>query len=86
MHPLLKRQLKRQFGSPEAVPESLQEFFERINVDYEKGDADHALALHSLGEMSRELNERNETLRRERDAGSNSWRYRTMAVVSRRKT
>ena len=67
MHPLLKRQLKRQFGSPEAVPESLQEFFERINVDYEKGDADHALALHSLGEMSRELNERNETLRRERD-------------------
>lgn len=67
MHPLLKRQLKRQFGSPEAVPESLHEFIERINVDYEKSDADHALALHSLAEMSRELNERNETLRRERD-------------------
>lgn len=67
MHPLLKRQLKRQFGSPEAAPESLLEFIERINVDYEKSDADHALALHSLAEMSRELNERNETLRRERD-------------------
>jgi two-component system, NtrC family, sensor kinase len=67
MHRLLARQLKKQFGSLNDVPEGLIDFIERIDEAYVKADADFALLSHSLDEMSRELNERNDALRRERD-------------------
>lgn len=68
MHRLLARQLKRQFGSLYDVPDGLTDFIESIDQAYGKADADFALLAHSLDEMSRELNERNDALRRDRDA------------------
>jgi len=67
MHRLLQRQLKRQFGALDKVPEELRPLFEQIDAAYGKADDDLALVSHSLDEMSRELNERNDALRRERD-------------------
>lgn len=67
MHRLLERQLKRHFGSLEQVPDELRPLLAKIDDSYAKADADLQLVSHSLDEMSRELNERNDALRRERD-------------------
>ncbi|MGE5469733.1 MAG: ATP-binding protein [Bacteroidota bacterium] len=67
MHPLLLRQLKVQFGDPEAVPAELANFVHKVDEAYAKADRDFALLSRSLDEMSDELNERNDALRRERD-------------------
>lgn len=67
MHLLLERQLKRHFGGVDRIPAELSSLFKQIDVSYAKADADLQLVSHSLDEMSRELNERNDALRRERD-------------------
>jgi two-component system, NtrC family, sensor kinase len=67
MHPLLKRQLKKQFLREEDVPETLHPFVAAIDSAYAKFESDYQLLYHSLDVMSRELNERNEALRHERD-------------------
>lgn len=66
-HPLLGRQLKRQFGGTDADPETLLPFLLQVDDAYRQAERDHALISHSLNEMSKELNERNEALRKERD-------------------
>jgi signal transduction histidine kinase len=63
MHKLLERQLKRQFGSLEAVPPDLLPLFEAIAASYGEADADRLLVERSLELTSQELLERNATLR-----------------------
>ena len=67
MHPLLERQLRRNFGSVEQVPDSWRAFFTRVDEAYNKADADLELAHRSLDIMSQELNKRNEALLREKN-------------------
>ena len=65
MHSLLQGQLKRHFGSVDAVPEELKTFLEAIGKAYEESDADRALLERSADLTSQELLERNQQLSRQ---------------------
>ena len=62
-HKLLARQLRRQFGAPDAVPEALRPFVAAVEQAYEQADADRALLERSLDAVSRELEDRLAALR-----------------------
>ena len=67
MHPALTRRLAQHFGSVDAVPAGLQTLFADVAADYAQAEADRVSVSRALAEMSQELNERSDTLRRERD-------------------
>src|SRR5438874_11576020 len=59
MHKLLERQLRRHFGSLEAVPKDLWPLIEMVDATYSENDADRALLDRSMEISSEELVERN---------------------------
>ena len=63
MHPLLLRQLKRAFGSPDSAPPQLEEFLETVSRAYEQADADRELLERALELSSDELYTSNADLR-----------------------
>jgi signal transduction histidine kinase len=63
MHKLLERQLRRQFGSLDAVPPDLLPFLESVSASYREADADRLLVERSLELTSQELMQRNTELR-----------------------
>jgi two-component system NtrC family sensor kinase len=65
LHKLLQRQLKRTFGSIEALPAGLGSLLTAISLAYQDADADRSMIERSLDLMSRELNDRNDRLRGE---------------------
>ncbi len=67
MHRLLERQIRRNFGSIELIPQDWRAFIAAVDEAYIKADSDTALVTRSLDIMSDELNQRNEALSRERD-------------------
>jgi signal transduction histidine kinase len=67
MHRLLERQIRRNFGSLEEVPENWRAFIAAVDEAYSKADSDKALVERSLDIMSDELVQRNEALSRDKD-------------------
>jgi PAS domain S-box-containing protein len=63
MHSLLKRQLKKIFGSADSVPKYLQEFVGAVNEAYINFDDDRLLLERSIDISSRELMEANSQMR-----------------------
>jgi signal transduction histidine kinase/ActR/RegA family two-component response regulator len=63
VHRLLERQLRRCFGSMDAVPKDLAPFLEKVEEAYRLADRDRALSERSLELTSRELLEQNARLR-----------------------
>jgi len=63
LHSLLVRQLRRQFGEPSAVPESLRPFLEKVSAAYEEFDSTRLLLRRSLELSSGELHQLNAELR-----------------------
>ena|SRR5688572_11339011 len=63
MHRLLERQLRRHFGSLEAVPESLRPLIEAVDASYVAADEDRRLVERSLDLASQELVQSNTELR-----------------------
>ncbi len=62
-HKLLARQLRRHFGSLDAVPEGLTSLVEAIELAYRQADADRALLERAVDTVSRELEARLAALR-----------------------
>jgi len=63
LHPLLRRQLKRQFGDAESIPEILASLIQAIDDAYHEFDEDQALLERSLKLSSDELMQTNDNLR-----------------------
>ena len=63
LHKLLQRQLRRAFGSMQAVPAGLDGLLATVSEAYDAADAERTMIERALELMSRELNERNEQLR-----------------------
>jgi len=63
LHKLLQRQLRRAFGSMEAMHPGLEELLSAVSQAYDDADAERTMIERALELMSRELNERNEQLR-----------------------
>ena len=62
-HKLLARQLRRHFGSLDAVPESLTPLLAAVEMAYRQADADRELLERSVDTVSRELEARLQALR-----------------------
>ena len=58
MHKLLARQLRRFFGSPEALPVELRPFVAAVEEAYQQSDNDRALLEHSMETVSEEMVDR----------------------------
>ena len=58
LHKLLTRQLRRHFGTLEAIPPALHPFLEVVDRAYRQSDEDRALMEHSLETVSTELADR----------------------------
>ncbi|MBM4195045.1 MAG: response regulator [Gemmatimonadetes bacterium] len=58
MHKLLARQLRRHFGSTEAVPPELASLIDAIEAAYRQADDDRAMLEHSMEMVSFELADR----------------------------
>jgi PAS domain S-box-containing protein len=68
LHKLLERQLRRHFGSLDAVPHGLAQLLASVSRSYAESDADRQLLERSLELTSQELMQRNAALRdRERE-------------------
>jgi two-component system, NtrC family, sensor kinase len=65
LHPLIERQLRNHFGSPEGVPDTMQAFIKAVSDAYTASDRDRRIIEHALEEMSTELTEINRELRKE---------------------
>ena len=63
LHSLLKRQLKRHFGDPEAFPPALRHFLQDINDAYRESDADRTLLERAMELSSDELMQTNREMR-----------------------
>ncbi len=63
MHPLLQRQIRRQLGSADAVPECVTSLLEVIDQAYRQNDEDRALLERSLEMMSQEMLQANSQMR-----------------------
>ena len=73
MHKLLARQVRRHFGSNDAVPENLRALLDLIDAAYQQADQDRAQLERTLETLSDELAERYRELREEQA------RYRILA-------
>jgi signal transduction histidine kinase/ActR/RegA family two-component response regulator len=56
-HPLLARQLRRAFGSPEASPPELRQLFEQVDAAYRQFDQDRRITDRAMDLSSSELTE-----------------------------
>ncbi|MBL0207609.1 MAG: EAL domain-containing protein [Propionivibrio sp.] len=65
MHSLLRRQIRRYLGDPDAISDSWQPFIEAVSAGYEQDDSDRRLIENTMEVMATELEERNKTLRNE---------------------
>lgn len=65
MHRLLERQLKKRFGSLDAVHAEWRPFLDMVSVSYEQADEDRLLTERSLEISSQELSEKNAALQTE---------------------
>ncbi len=63
MHKLLARQLRKQFGSTDAVPESLRPLLAAVEAAYVQADEDRAMLERSMENVSIELADRFQRLR-----------------------
>jgi PAS domain S-box-containing protein len=63
MHSLLRRQLRRHFGSDAAIPPTARSFVEAVDAAYQEADAERAMLERSLEISSTELIESNAELR-----------------------
>ena len=63
MHKLLARQLRKQFGSTDAVPESLRPLLAAVESAYVQADEDRAMLERSMENVSIELADRFQRLR-----------------------
>ncbi|MEK0430374.1 MAG: hypothetical protein RL139_178 [Gemmatimonadota bacterium] len=63
VHKLLQRQLRRHFGSLEAIPGELVPFLTAVEMAYRQSDADRELLERSVDTVSRELEGRLQALR-----------------------
>jgi two-component system, cell cycle sensor histidine kinase and response regulator CckA len=63
MHSLLNRQIRRQFGTVEAIPESAIGLLEAVDEAYRQNDADRALLERALEMSSQELLQANSQMR-----------------------
>ncbi len=63
MHKLLARQLRRHFGSVDAVPTELEPLLTAVEMAYRQADADRELIERSMETLSRELADRFARLR-----------------------
>ncbi len=63
MHKLLARQVRRHFGSADAVPDSIVPFVQSVEMAYRQADEDRALLEHSMETVSTELAERFQRMR-----------------------
>ena len=61
-HPLLARQLRRAFGSPEASPPELSALFDQIDAAYRQFDQDRRITDRAMELSSSELTEANARL------------------------
>lgn len=68
MHKLLQRQLRKEFGSVDAVPSELRPFLERIDQAYDQADHDRRLIERAMDLTSEELMAANAQLRNEHEA------------------
>ncbi|MEY4488122.1 MAG: hypothetical protein RIQ79_630 [Verrucomicrobiota bacterium] len=75
LHPLLLRQLRRTFGSVDAIPPGLEALFTKVSDTYQQFDQDRRLTEHVLDVSSRELTTVNATLQAQN--------YRNEALLSR---
>jgi hypothetical protein len=63
MHSLLNRQIRRQFGSIEAIPKSAIGLLEAVDEAYRQNDADRTLLERALEMSSQELLQANSQMR-----------------------
>src|ERR1035438_3886084 len=63
LHSLLKRQLKRHFGSLVACPKNLEGFLDAVNEAYWQADGDRSMLERSLELSSQELLAANSEMR-----------------------
>ncbi len=63
LHKLLQRQLRRAFGTIDAMPSGLDVLLQAVSQAYEGADAERAMIERTLDLMSKELNARNDQLR-----------------------
>ena len=63
LHPLLRRQLERQFGDEENIPQTLLPFVHAVDAAYHEFEENHALLQRSLKLSSDELMQTNDNLR-----------------------
>ena len=61
-HSLLARQIRRHFGSEEAVPESCLPFLDAVDAAYRQEDDDRAMLERSMELSSEELMQANAAL------------------------
>lgn len=62
LHPLLLRQIRRIFGTEDALPMGVAPLLERVSSTYEQFDQDRLLTEHVMETSSRELTAANATL------------------------
>ena len=67
MNKVLERQLKKVFGSLEAVPKNIETLLALVSNTYDSAEADRLLIERSLEISSRELGELNRLTREESD-------------------
>lgn len=63
MHSLLLRQLRRHFGSADAIPDAWKQFVESVDSAYRQSDADRRMLERSLDLSSQELLQANSEMR-----------------------
>jgi two-component system cell cycle sensor histidine kinase/response regulator CckA len=63
LHSLLRRQLKRHFGDPDAVPAEWRAFIDAVNQAYRQADTDRLMIERSLDLSSEELGNANAQMR-----------------------
>ncbi|MEN9841340.1 MAG: hypothetical protein RL376_1140 [Verrucomicrobiota bacterium] len=66
-HPILLRQLRRIYGSLEAVPPGLEPICAAVSASYQQFDKDRQLTEHAMAVSSTELSELNASLREQNE-------------------
>jgi len=88
MHKLLERQLKRAglYESLKAMPNAWQAFVEAVHQAYDQSDTDRVMLERSLDLASKELNQRNDDLRRQHRVLNDLTRSRSIYLGSLQET
>lgn len=83
MNKILDRQIKKEFGDVDKIPEKLKSFLDVINDSYNNFDKDIALLGRSLDISSKELTEANKDLRKENQKAEIIVKERTLDLETR---